>query len=282
MHADGGVDERDSGRPGGCATSRSGGPSPVPMAIMRSTPAASARSITCSRSASNFSSSRWQCESTSVHFRRAPDRDVFEEAGQHRLAAFDATPPRSCRSIRCRAACAAADSRRSPPCGRPAAPARRLRRCRPRWCAAPASPMSTFMCSSLSAPLTALGGEHQADAQIHLDEIVDRDLAALGGSAAAAARRGFLPSSASCSAVTSLFQLAHLRRRLLQLRCAGRRRRSRRSSGPAGKLPHCERVEAHGFERLRSCRAAPRSSAPIRGSTGESSAVAMRSASAAV
>ena len=59
MDANGGVDAswRSARR---MPASRSGGPSPVPMATMRSTPAARARSITASRSASNCALSRWQ------------------------------------------------------------------------------------------------------------------------------------------------------------------------------------------------------------------------------
>ena len=40
------------------------------------------------------------------------------------------------------------------------------------------SPISTFMCSSLSEPLTRSAEQHLPDAQIHLEEIVDGDLAA--------------------------------------------------------------------------------------------------------
>ena len=53
----------------------------------------------------------------SASLQARPDGDVFEEAGEHGLAAFDATRRRSCRSIRCPSACAAADWRRSRLCG---------------------------------------------------------------------------------------------------------------------------------------------------------------------
>jgi len=69
------------------AASRSGGPEPIARSC--STPASSARWTTSGRSASKRGSSRWQCESTQHHLRARADRDVFEKASQHRLAALD-------------------------------------------------------------------------------------------------------------------------------------------------------------------------------------------------
>ena len=131
----------------------------------------------------------------------------------------------------------------------------------------------------LVGALDALGGEHQADAQIDLDEIVDGDLGEPAGAAGGAS--GFLPSSFACSAVTFSSSSRILAMASLA-RCAGTRRRLRRSVWPGRQSAPWQRVEAHRFDRLRSCRAAPRSLAADSGSTGESSAVAMRSASAAV
>src|SRR5689334_2195530 len=72
--------------------SRSGGPSPVPMATMQSTPASTARWMTCARSPLNCSSSRWQCESISILsilLEPRPYWYILEEACQHRRAALE-------------------------------------------------------------------------------------------------------------------------------------------------------------------------------------------------
>ena len=42
------------------------------------------------------------------------------------------------------------------------------------------SPISTFMCRSLSAPLTRSAEEHLADPQLDLGEVVDADFAGIG------------------------------------------------------------------------------------------------------
>ena len=127
---------------------------PVPIATIRSTPASSARSITASRSASkgrrpDGSGNR------SLHDSAArPPGTSSRKPASTGFAAFDATPPRSCRSIRCRAVCAAQirDDHYFA--------AHQFLRLVGRGdaghdaCAACASPISTFRCSSLSAPFT--------------------------------------------------------------------------------------------------------------------------------
>ena len=109
----------------------------MPMATMVSTPAARARSITASRSASNCSLSRWQWESISIHhyFRRAPMGTSSRKLARTRDCRLRAMRLRSCLAIRCLAVCAGRGWRRSRLCVRPGLRVYRRRRCRPRCCA---------------------------------------------------------------------------------------------------------------------------------------------------
>ncbi len=138
-----------------------------------------------------------------------------------------------------------------------------------------------FQVQQLVGAFDALGGEHQAHAQIDLEEIVDGDLrrGSFGGLRPAS---GFLPSSMACSRRDLLFELAHLVDGVLQLD-------AREDAGDLADLlarlasrPSASVVEAAPIR----CGSVMPSCAQIfgvdSGSTGESSAVTMRSASAAV
>ena len=118
----------------------------------------------------------------------------------------------------------------------------------------------------LVGALDALGREHQADAHVHLGEIVDGDLSAAGAAASAGGRR--LAQQRGLLGGHLLFERAHLRDGGLQLRCAGTPPRPRRSSARPASCPHASVVEAHRCRAAPACRVAPRSSPPNRGITG--------------
>jgi hypothetical protein len=123
---------------------------------------------TASRSASNLLvvQVEW-VENRSASLQARSDRDVFVEAGQHRLAAFtDAATimpfdsmPRSLRGCRLATITTLRPIRSA---------GRRLRRCRPRWCAAAGFADIDLHVHQLVGALHGLGGEHQADAQVDL------------------------------------------------------------------------------------------------------------------
>ena len=190
--------------------SRSGGPSPVPIASMCSTPAASARSITASRSASNWSLSRWQCESISITSGALrPER--LRGSPPAPACRLRATRPRSCRcdsmprSLRgCRLA--TITTLRPTSCfgcvgvgdaGHDA-------------CAAAASPMSTCRCSSLSEPFTRSAETTWPTRRSTFSEIVDGDFDGLR-SPGGRPRLGLpAPNSAACRAFSSTSSFSHL------------------------------------------------------------------------
>ena len=274
MHADGGVDERDSARPAGWRPPDRADRCRCRSPSCSSTPAAGrARSPARGRRRTARRPGDSANRPTSLQARS--DRDVFEEAGQDGLAAFHRG--RHDHAVGFDAAQLARLQIRDDHhfAVRPSARACRPRRCRPRWCAARGSPMSTFRCSSLSAPLTRSADSTRPTRRSTLTKSSIGDLRR--SRAPRPRRRRLLAEQRVLFRGDRFFQRAHLRDRFLQFD-------AREDAGDlADLLPGLQAVpHASVSKRTSSSGSVMPSCAQIfgadSGSTGLSSAVAMRSA----